>query len=124
MINDQLLDYVRQQLSLKVSREVIITNLKSTGWNEADINEAFRTVIPMQGFAPNSLTNNPPVSFSNYSTFQPSVVPKISKIKSSLGNMVFLIVGLACVVIWYFFEPQIANFWNSLSFPKFSMSSK
>ena len=41
MINNQMLDYIKQQLSLKVSREVITANLKSSDWSDADINEAF-----------------------------------------------------------------------------------
>src|SRR6185369_13399732 len=41
MINDQLLNYVRQQQSQNVSRELIIHNLKTTGWSESDISEAF-----------------------------------------------------------------------------------
>ena len=41
MINEQILSYIRQQLSNNVSRDVITNNLKSQGWLEADINEAF-----------------------------------------------------------------------------------
>jgi hypothetical protein len=41
MINNQLLGYVKQQLSLNVGKSVIIANLKSGGWNESDINEVF-----------------------------------------------------------------------------------
>ena len=44
MVNNQLLDYVKQQLALKVSRDVITANLKGTGWNDIDINEAFATL--------------------------------------------------------------------------------
>ncbi len=44
MINDQLLRYVRQQLSLNVGREVITANLKSQGWTDSDINEVFLAI--------------------------------------------------------------------------------
>ena len=46
MINNQLLDYVRQQLALKVSKDVIFSNLKGAGWDEADLNEAFTAIAP------------------------------------------------------------------------------
>lgn len=46
MINDQLLGYVRQQLSLKIERNLIIANLKGAGWNENDISEAFAVIFP------------------------------------------------------------------------------
>lgn len=46
MINGQLLGYIRQQLSLKTPRDVITNNLRSTGWNELDIKQAFDAVIP------------------------------------------------------------------------------
>jgi len=44
MINNQLLDYIKQQLSLNIGKEVIISNLKSQGWTDADLNEAFIAV--------------------------------------------------------------------------------
>src|SRR3989344_2432179 len=46
MINDQLVGYIRQQLSLKVSKEVITGNLKKAGWTDADLSEAFAIVAP------------------------------------------------------------------------------
>jgi|GEM_PF-2174237 hypothetical protein len=57
MTNDELLGYVRQQLTLKVSKEAITANLKSAGWNDADVNEAFAIVTP-----PLSVPMHPPVS--------------------------------------------------------------
>lgn len=41
MINQQLLDYIKQQLQQGVSREVISSNLISQGWQQQDVNEAF-----------------------------------------------------------------------------------
>ena len=51
MINDQLLGYIRQQLTLNVQRDTIITNLKSQGWTEVDISEAF-TKLSTQNISP------------------------------------------------------------------------
>ena len=47
MVNGQLLSYIKEQLALNVPRDVIITNLKSQGWNETDVSEAF-TALSMQ----------------------------------------------------------------------------
>ena len=44
MINPQLLGYIRQQLSLNVSKEAIANSLKSQGWTDADLGEAFAAV--------------------------------------------------------------------------------
>ena len=58
MINDQLLGYIRQQLASGVSKEVIISNLKSQGWTDVDVNEAF-TMVPAQSVSPvNSVLQN------------------------------------------------------------------
>jgi len=41
MANQQLLDYIKQQLQQGVSREIITNNLISQGWQQSHINEAF-----------------------------------------------------------------------------------
>lgn len=41
MANQQLLDYIKQQLQQGVSREIISNNLISQGWQQSDVNEAF-----------------------------------------------------------------------------------
>jgi hypothetical protein len=48
MINNQLLDYIKQELSLNISKDIIITNLKSQGWTDVDLNEAFATLFIVQ----------------------------------------------------------------------------
>lgn len=44
MANQQLNDYVRQQLKLGVSRDAIRSALLGSGWTEADASEAFRLI--------------------------------------------------------------------------------
>ena len=56
MINDQLLGYVKRQLSLNVSREVITNNLKSQGWTDADLSEVFAAIAPAPATAPVTAT--------------------------------------------------------------------
>ena len=41
MINQQILDFIKQQLQQGVSREQIKSSLMTNGWSENDINEAF-----------------------------------------------------------------------------------
>ena len=55
MVNQQILDYIKQQLQQGVSREIISSNLISQGWQQQDVNEAFSQAtgqnITMQGNA-------------------------------------------------------------------------
>ena len=44
MINQQILDYIKQQLQQGVSREQIKSSLMTNGWSESDINEAFTSL--------------------------------------------------------------------------------
>ncbi|MBI2042479.1 MAG: DUF4190 domain-containing protein [Candidatus Nealsonbacteria bacterium] len=53
MFNQQILDYITQQLQQGVSREIISSNLISQGWQQQDVKEAFSQAtgqdITMQG---------------------------------------------------------------------------
>lgn len=44
MINQQILDYIKQQLQQGVSREQIKSSLMANSWQETDINEAFALI--------------------------------------------------------------------------------
>lgn len=44
MINQQLLEYIRQQLAAGVAKEEVKKALATQGWNEQDINEGFATL--------------------------------------------------------------------------------
>ncbi|MFA6353369.1 MAG: hypothetical protein WCW93_00305 [Candidatus Paceibacterota bacterium] len=75
MINDQLLSYVKQQLSLNVGREVITSNLKSQGWTDDDVNEAFRAIMPVS--VPTSVPTPLVVSCVN---------PNLTQIQTNFSN--------------------------------------
>ena len=77
MINDELIGYIKQQLSIKIGRERITDNLKLTGWTEADVNEAFAAIAP--NVAPALVPVSPEVSgvMSNLIQPQPQPQPKI-----------------------------------------------
>lgn len=56
MINEQLLEYIKQQLAAGLSRDDIAKTLISSGWQIADINEVFAVAqIPSQS-SPSSVT--------------------------------------------------------------------
>jgi len=59
MTNQQLLDYIRQQLTAGVSRESIKTALMSQGWSEQDVTEGFM-MIEKSTVAPIPQTPIPP----------------------------------------------------------------
>lgn len=91
MITPELIGYIRREFAKGRTREDIHTGLaKEGGWSEVDLNEAFRTVIPMQGSV--SLT----------------VKSKLSK-----GKVVGLIITILILVggvSWWFYKPQVASF--------------
>ena len=90
MITPELIGYIRGEFGRGKTREEIHKELVSQGgWTEDDMNEAFRTVIPLVGFA----------------------TPK-PKSKSFRKNLTFIVVGLALVTLWWFFNPQIISLWN------------
>ncbi|MFA6397901.1 MAG: hypothetical protein WDK96_03625 [Candidatus Paceibacterota bacterium] len=48
MINEQLLNYIKKELSSNVSKDIITSNLKSKGWTDFDISEAFSKIISLK----------------------------------------------------------------------------
>jgi len=52
MVNQQLLDYIKQQTQAGESKETIINNLNKQGWQQQDIGEAFSYVASGQAPTP------------------------------------------------------------------------
>lgn len=67
MINQQLLDYIKQQLQQGISREQIKNFLIAKGWSAQDIEEGFNNIN----------TSIPPRQYSNFSTKAPMKIWKI-----------------------------------------------
>src|SRR3989344_1383186 len=63
MTNQQMLDYIKQQLQQGVNNEAIKTSLIANGWQSADIEEAFR-LIATQGQLSQSDIAQQPKSFN------------------------------------------------------------
>ena len=63
MVNQQLLDYIKQQIQQGVSREQIKSSLMTNGWQSADVEEAFNSInYSAQGQQVSSFSNKSPVS--------------------------------------------------------------
>jgi hypothetical protein len=67
MINQQLLDYIKQQLQQGISREQIKSSLMANGWQAQDIDEGLNAIN----------TSAPPEQYSNFSTKAPMKIWKI-----------------------------------------------
>lgn len=101
MINNQLLDYIKQQLSLNISRETITSNLKSVGWTEEDISEAFRTIIPLSTSVsvPSTPTISPTISPGVSNVAKPEIKTEFLKAKSKKGKVFAVILVLILLVL-------------------------
>lgn len=67
MVNQQLLDYIKQQLQQGISKEQIKSSLMANGWQAQDIDEGFNAIN----------TSAPPEQYSNFSTKAPTKIWKI-----------------------------------------------
>jgi len=101
MVNQQLFDYIRQQLQEGVSSEQIKSSLLANGWPEDDINEAFVSINSPLSATP--LENIAPQEFSTVSQQPEQRKNKILvAIVSLLG--VLTIGGVAFGYFYYFQE--------------------
>lgn len=102
MINQQLLDYIKQQLGNAISPEKIRADLISKGWESVDIEYALEeagkqdTVVPNMGGAV-----QPPAPQQYYEAMVPVEDPKKSR------GMVEGIISIACAVVAFIFIPVV-----------------
>jgi len=137
MITQELLGYIRTELSKGKTREEISGILLSNGeWNEDDLSEAFRTIIPMQNIilpkekpiepvspalsspSPSVSSSPPPLhSFLPPSSYSPLSSPlrstPLSKPSSSSHSLlkfliILIIIGGLGFGFWYY-RPQIGS---------------
>ncbi len=128
MITPELLAYIREEFAKGRAQEAIHADLVAEGgWSESDLVQAFKvkTAPPKENFVSQVLMAAP-------SPIPPPVVAVIKKkSKSFWPNIAFVLVGLGCIALWYFYRPQIVTSWSSLvarihkiSLPSFSFSTK
>ena len=127
MINQQLLDYIRQQLTGGVAREIIKTNLMSQGWSEQDIAEGFITIdkstVPPVPQAPIPTSPIQPIvppqsaTILNEKMSMPSTVAPTSMWAKGIPrtNNVFMVISLLLVFGLDLFiiisSPDLRPFW-------------
>jgi len=87
MTNQQMLDYIKQQLQQGVSREQIKSSLAANGWQAQDIEEGFKAV-------------NAPVGMEGYSTTPTNPSNKVLKV------LVGILVGVAILGGGAYFTSQ------------------
>lgn len=145
MVTPELISYIKGEFAKGKTREMIRVALVSEGgWNDSDLNDAFRTAIPMQSFATNpspiqsnpivsSITKNSPLqnnvvknSFTQSNLMKDSAIhnsfQSSSAQKSSAPKLykILLIVFLIVIVggagaLWYFRPLLVTNTLDSLS---------
>jgi len=100
MVNQQLLDYIKQQLQQGISKEQIKSSLITNGWQARDIDEAFSSSPSIQPLAP---SDTPSQSFSS----QPSrrLNKTLLAIVSIIGG-VLIIGGGVFAYFNYFQSPE------------------
>ena len=103
MINNQLLEYIRQQKQQGVSDKDIKAVLTVQGWQPQDLDEAFY-VVSNQAATTASVPVSPP------SDVPPASAPSISttQVKTKAPIFVIIVVILNRVIALYFF--LLANF--------------
>ena len=72
MVNQQLLDYIKQQLGQNVSKEQIKSSLLSNGWEAADIEQGFNAIFPQASTissVPQQTINTPKSTHKNIKIF-------------------------------------------------------
>ncbi|MFH0755293.1 MAG: PH domain-containing protein [bacterium] len=90
MANQQLSNYVRQQLQQGKSKEEIKSELLGAGWQEADINQVFNASTPTQSSSPPS----PPQPSSFVSTGMQQLDPKAVWLFFLRSIFVFLFIAI------------------------------
>jgi hypothetical protein len=94
MQNQQLLDFIKKQLQLGITKEKISSDLLANNWTKEDIEEGFNAVkipIQSQNQPQNSIPVSSPVTFSN---FNHGVAPTVEVKKSSSSKKPFILIIL------------------------------
>lgn len=117
MINQQLLDYIRLQLSSGVGKEEIGKALATHGWNEQDIDGAFVAIGKVSLVPQITLPTASPATTNN-NTSSVIVENKIWSKGIPRGNMIIMIISLILVfgldLVILIDNPTLAPFWFAM----------
>ena len=89
MTNQQMIDYIKQQLQQGVNNEVIKTSLIANGWQSADVEEAFK-LITTQSQLSQSDSAQQPKSFNKIILLVIIVIGVLVIIRGAIGYFVFI----------------------------------
>ena len=104
MVNQQILDYIKQQFQQGVSREIISSNLVFQGWQQQDIINAFSTidkpeyVSKMQSEVPTPESSTQPFTVTTTSQSPESSDRDVTKNKKAIIGLTFGVIGL---IAWF-----------------------
>lgn len=92
MLNQQLLDYIKQSLATGVNREEIRSSLLGVGWQEMDIDEAMK-----------SFNTGHEGIFVPTQKIEPAIVQKSGLISKVMIGVILLVVIILIVIGGYFY---------------------
>ncbi len=93
MINDQLLNYIKQQLSLNITKEVITGNLKTQGWTDQDVGEAF-LALSNPTPVPTNIPRMEATTMTPTTTVDPASISSVPKSRKGLFVSIIIILLL------------------------------
>ncbi len=111
MTNQQLLDFIKSQLALGLTKEKISSELLANGWNTQDIEEGFKAVVPVV-FNPSGIPI-PPIqpNISTPSSYNNAL--STTKLVTHSGRKVFFIVLILFLLAGgasaYYFRNNLMN---------------
>jgi hypothetical protein len=123
MINQQLVDFIKQQLQVGSTKEKISNQLLTNGWTLQDIEEGFRATVPptitppvspYSGASYSQNTNPIKTAETQQQTFQPQVQQStVLKIKNHSNKKLFFIILILLLLVGgvsaYYFKDSLVN---------------
>lgn len=110
MITPEFIEYIREEFAKgRTQKEIRETLLSGGKWTEAELDEVFGVVIPMQGF-------DEKISFQNVlSGFRGSFLKKIVLFyHKGAGIFLFTILFSVCLISLWSLRAEMVPFWDSL----------
>ncbi|OGI71585.1 hypothetical protein A3B84_02120 [Candidatus Nomurabacteria bacterium RIFCSPHIGHO2_02_FULL_35_13] len=116
MINQQLVDFIKQQLQAGLTKEKISSELLANGWNSQDVEEGFNTVTVSASTlppAPTPVSNFSPININpvSFTQSEPQSQPTSVKIKSIFSKSIFLFALILFLLVGgistYYFKDEI-----------------
>ncbi len=120
MVTPELIGYIRGKIAQGRTREEIRAELvKSGGWSDVDLSDAFRTVIPMEqnpdptvASSENPVADTKPTSVSTPPAMASKMNPELSQ-KTLQGLGIVVVVALL-ILAGFYYKPQVMSFWSSM----------